>query len=74
MLTTLTTSDLSSVFGGCGKGCQQQQQIVTPPPQVINNYIPAPQQQQQQVVQAAPPPMLPQRKSVAVDIDQVQTA
>jgi len=77
MLTTLTTRDLSSVFGGCGKGCQQQQQIVTPPPQVINNYIPAPQQQQQQVVQAAPPPMpmaLPQRKSVAVDIDQVQTA
>jgi hypothetical protein len=79
MLTTLTTSDLSSVFGGCHKG-QQQQQIVQAPPQVINNYIPAPQQQQQQVVMQPPaapqmPMALPRpRKSVDVAIDQTTTA
>jgi hypothetical protein len=77
MLTTLTTSDLASVIGGCGKG-QQQQQIIQPPPQVINNYIPAPQQQQQQAIVQAPPPAAPQmplalprpRKSVDIAVDQ----
>jgi hypothetical protein len=78
MLTTITTLDLASVFGGC-KPQQQQQSIVTPPPQIVNNYIPAPQQQQQQsIVQAAPPQMpmpLPRRpKSVDVAIDQTTTA
>jgi len=79
MLTTLTTSDLSSVFGGCGKHQQQQQIVQAAPPQIINNYIPAPeQQQQQQILQAAPPQMpmpLPSRpKSVSVAIDQTTTA
>jgi hypothetical protein len=80
MLTTITSLDLSSVFGGCGKH-QQQQQIVQAPPQVINNYIPAPQQQQQQaIIQQPAAPAVPQlafarpRKSVDVAIDQTTTA
>jgi hypothetical protein len=81
MLTTLTTMDLASVFGGCGKGCQQQQQIIQPPPVNITNVVPPPQQQQQQIVQAPPPaappmPMaLPSRpKSVAIDVQQTTAA